>query len=293
MVRLNDVLVALSAVVPGTLAQTCATINPAQKPTFASGYSGRVVINGLKTPRHIVFDAQGNLLATEQGGSGVRYIQLTDNGGTNVCAKASKQLIADSALNHGIALSPDGKKLYASTNVNVFSWDYNGATGTVSNRKTLIEGMSQNGHRPKTLVVPKDRPDLLLVHRGSDGNIDSSTTQIGSGKSQVRVFKIADLERATAQYASGEVIAWGVRNTVALGQDSKGGVVSLLTLILRSKGSLMYISGLWITAWTIWTAMARTSTLPTLARGSISTAMSIKILRKQHLPTRRISATLR
>ena len=90
----------------------------------------------------MIFDNQGNLLTTEQSSYGVRYIQLSDNGGTNICAKAQKQLISDSSLNHGIALSANGKKLFASSKTTVYSWDYDGTTGTVSNKKTVITGMS-------------------------------------------------------------------------------------------------------------------------------------------------------
>lgn len=89
---------AIAALIPQAFAQTCATISPANAPTFASGYSGRVVMNGLKNPRGLIFDNQGNMLTTEQAAYGVRYIQLTDNGGTDVCVKSNKQLIADSSV---------------------------------------------------------------------------------------------------------------------------------------------------------------------------------------------------
>jgi glucose/arabinose dehydrogenase len=91
-------IIAFTAILPYAIAQTCATINPAFAPTFATGYSGRVVMNGLKSPRGIIFDQQGNMLTSEQGGYGIRYIQLTDNGGTNVCVKSSKQLVADNSV---------------------------------------------------------------------------------------------------------------------------------------------------------------------------------------------------
>jgi hypothetical protein len=98
MVVLRSAVVAIAALVPQAFAQTCATINPANAATFAMGYSGRVVMNGLRTPRGIIFDNEGNMLTTESGGYGVRYIQLNDYGGTNVCVKSSKQLIADSSV---------------------------------------------------------------------------------------------------------------------------------------------------------------------------------------------------
>jgi len=55
-------------------------------------------MNGLKTPRDMVFDSQGNLLIVEQDSAGVRLVKLTDGGGTSVCVASSKQLIADSSV---------------------------------------------------------------------------------------------------------------------------------------------------------------------------------------------------
>jgi sugar lactone lactonase YvrE len=85
-------------------------------------------------------------------------MQLTDNGGLNVCVKLQKQLIADSSLNHGIALTSDGKKLFASSKTTVWSWDYDGTTGTVSNKKTVVTGMSTGGHSSKHRVNKDDLP---------------------------------------------------------------------------------------------------------------------------------------
>ena len=83
---------------PHALAQTtCASIAPKIAPVVAAGYTAKVLINGLKTPRGMLFDSQGNLLIVEQGGAGVRLVKLTD-GGTSVCVASSKQLIADSSV---------------------------------------------------------------------------------------------------------------------------------------------------------------------------------------------------
>ncbi|KAH8724611.1 hypothetical protein GQ44DRAFT_255310 [Phaeosphaeriaceae sp. PMI808] len=223
----STVILALGVLAPSVFAEPCATIAPVQVPTFASGYSGRVVINGLKSPRSIIFDNQGNLLATEDGGYGVRYIQLNDNGGTDICAKSNKLLIDDGTINHGIALSADGKKLYVSSAVYAWSWDYDGTTGTVSNKKTVITGMNQTSHASRTLVIPKQRPDLLLVQRGSQGNIDTGAATVEAARSQIRAFKIADIDQAPAAYSSGEVFAWGIRNNVAIGEHPNGGIWSV------------------------------------------------------------------
>lgn len=185
-------------------------------------------MNGLRTPRGIIFDNQGNLLTTEQGGYGVRYIQLTDNGGINVCVKSNKQLISDSSINHGIALTPDGKTLFVSSLTTVWSWDYDGTTGTVSNKKTVVQNMRNGGFHPtRTLLVPKANPGILLVQRGSQDNIDTAAAQIGTARSQIRIFTISEIQSAPQDYTRGEVLAWGLRNTVGFGEHPNGGIWSV------------------------------------------------------------------
>lgn len=228
MVGVRYLIMAIAALMPEVLAQSCANINPAQQATFASGYSGRVVINGLRTPRGIIFDNQGNLLTTEQGGYGVRYIQLNDNGGTNVCAKSNKQLISDSSINHGIALTPDGKKLFVSSLTTVWSWDYDGTTGTVSNKKEVIRNMRNGGFHPtRTLLVPKNNPDVLLVQRGSQDNVDAAAAQESTSRSMIKIFNIADIQASAKDYSTGTTLAWGLRNTVGFGEHPNGGIWSV------------------------------------------------------------------
>jgi hypothetical protein len=88
-------LIVALAILPITYGQKCTTINPAYAPTWGTGFSGRVVMNGLKSPRGLLFDSMNNLLVVEAGGAGVRYVKLTDNGGTDVCVASSKQLIPE------------------------------------------------------------------------------------------------------------------------------------------------------------------------------------------------------
>jgi glucose/arabinose dehydrogenase len=95
---LNILALTTILLLPHALAQTtCASIAPKIAPVVAAGYTAKVLINGLKTPRGMLFDSQGNLLIVEQGGAGVRLVKLAD-GGTSVCVATSKQLIADSSV---------------------------------------------------------------------------------------------------------------------------------------------------------------------------------------------------
>lgn len=88
-------ILGFASAAPQLKKRACPAITPNANPSMASGYTAKVVMNGLKNPREIVFDPLGNLLALEQGGGGVRYIKLTDNGGTDVCSASSKTLIND------------------------------------------------------------------------------------------------------------------------------------------------------------------------------------------------------
>jgi hypothetical protein len=88
-------LLLAAAFAHSVLAQTCSTIDPAFSPTWGSGFSGRVVMNDLSSPRGLIFDTLGNLLVVESGGNGVRYVKLQDHGGTDVCVASSKQLIPE------------------------------------------------------------------------------------------------------------------------------------------------------------------------------------------------------
>ncbi|ORY11125.1 soluble quino protein glucose/sorbosone dehydrogenase [Clohesyomyces aquaticus] len=228
MVQLHHFALAFATLLPTTLAQTCATINPAYAPTWGSGFSGRVVMNGLKTPRGIIFDQENNMLVIEQGGAGLRWVKLTDNGGSNVCVASSKQLINERGLNHGIDLSADGKTLFVSSMTTVWSYPYDAAAGTVGTRKTLITGMSGGGHSTRTLLTSKKNPDLLVVSVGSNANIDSATSQQSSGRSQLRIFSIAKVSQASVAYTAGEILGWGLRNSVGVTENPvTGGIWSV------------------------------------------------------------------
>lgn len=131
-------------------------------------------------------------------------------------------------LNHGIALSKDGKTLFASSSSDVYAWRYDAARSRVGRKRQLITGMKQGGHATRTLLVPELHPHLLLVSRGSDGNIDKGTLQVESARSQIRVFELDALfhARHPVQYSSGAVLGWGLRNSVGVDQDpSTGNIV--------------------------------------------------------------------
>ncbi|KAF2186376.1 soluble quino protein glucose dehydrogenase [Zopfia rhizophila CBS 207.26] len=222
-------VMAIAALMSQVLAQGCATIEPKHPAVFASGYSGRVVINNLKHPRHMVFDTAGNLLVAEQDAGGIRWIKLKDNGGTDVCVAETKTMISDRSLNHGIALSLDGKTLFTSNLGNAYAYAYDATNGTVGPRQTIVTGMRNAAlHLTRSLYVSKKVPGLLLVQRGSDGNVDPAAGQIETARSQIRIFNISQIMQAPVEFSNGEVLGWGLRNSVGFTEHPvTGGVWSV------------------------------------------------------------------
>jgi glucose/arabinose dehydrogenase len=70
--------------------------------------------------------------------------------------------------------------------------------------------------------MSKKVPGLLLVSRGSDGNLDPQTRSITSGVSQIRLFNVSGVPKEV-KYVDGKVIGWGLRNSVGLGENPKDG----------------------------------------------------------------------
>ncbi|KAI1388118.1 soluble quino protein glucose dehydrogenase [Hypoxylon trugodes] len=221
---------AMALFLSSVVAQNCTALTPKAPLKLAEGYTAELILNGLNIPRDIVFDTAGNLLVSEQGGAGIRRVVLTETDG-KVCVASSAQLIDDNTLNHGIAFSQDGKTLFVSNMASVFAYPYDAEAGTVGTKKTLIEGMRSGGHITRTLLTPASAPDILVVSRGSDGNIDNTTTDVEAGKSIIKTFSITELlaSTAAANFATGgEVLGWGLRNSVGLGEDpSTGGIWSV------------------------------------------------------------------
>ncbi|OTA56664.1 soluble quino protein glucose dehydrogenase [Hypoxylon sp. EC38] len=223
-------LVTLGLIISTAVAQNCAVLNPSAQLKISDGYTAQVILNGLNRPRDLVLDTAGNLLVSEQGGAGIRRIVLTESNG-NTCVASSSQLIPDSSLNHGIALSQDGKTLFVSNMADVHAYPYDAEAGTVGAKKTIIQGMRSGGHTTRTLLAPASAPDILLVSRGSDGNIDNSTIDVAAAKSIIKMFNIPDLlaSDSAANFATGgEVLGWGLRNSVGLGEEPlTGGIYSV------------------------------------------------------------------
>ncbi|KAI2627657.1 soluble quino protein glucose dehydrogenase [Hypoxylon sp. NC1633] len=212
-------------------AQNCTALTPSAQLQMSDGYTAQVILNQLNYPRGLAFDTAGNLLVSEQGGYGIRRVVLTENADGSVCVPSSSQLISDASLNHGIAFSQDGTTLFVSSMAEVHAYPYDAAAGTVGAKKLVIGGMRSGGHATRTLLAPVTAPDVLLVSRGSNNNIDNETIATEAGRSIIKSFSISALlasETATDYATGGEVLGWGLRNSVGVGEDpSTGGIWSV------------------------------------------------------------------
>ncbi len=129
-----------------------------------------------------------------------------------------------------MALSDDGKTLYASSSSNVYSWPYDAAAATVDSgkRRTLVQNMSNTDHTTRTLLRSHAAPGQLLVSRGSSENLDADARDLASGHSQIRAFDLSGGGQPYDYASGGRLVGWGLRNSVGLAEEPRtGGLFSV------------------------------------------------------------------
>ncbi|PNP85295.1 hypothetical protein FNYG_01354 [Fusarium nygamai] len=204
-----------------------------QAPVTADNWNYSIIANELRRPRGILFDSEGALIVIDSG-NGIIHFELDDEGGTCLQVKKKTTLLKKNNLNHGIALSKDGRTLYASSSDEVFAWSYDPSKVTLSesSAQTLVNNMTNGGHTSRTLLISQKHPDMLLVSRGSDGNDDAGAEDRDSGRSQIRAFNISSFssnsDKKPYDYLDGEIIGWGLRNSVGVAEHPEtGGIFSV------------------------------------------------------------------
>ena len=174
------------------------------------------IAGGLKDPRGITVDTEGNLLVIESG-KGLTAFTFGHDG----CIASSKVLIDNADLNHGITLTPDGKQLVVSSETTAWRYLYDAATQVLSNEEVVIKNMQLGGHSTRTVVIPPQTPNLLLASVGSLTNLDWESLDKNVGRSLVKVFDLGDLPAGGFDYRSqGWFLGYGLRNEVAVVVDS-------------------------------------------------------------------------
>jgi glucose/arabinose dehydrogenase len=181
----------------------------------AEGWSWVKIAGGLRAPRGMVVDSKGNLIVVEQG-KGVSVHTIGPDG----CIASTKSLIANYALNHGIALTPDGAHLIVSSMASAWRYDYDAEAQSVSGEQVVVKGMEPGGHTTRTAVIPPDTPDLLILSVGSKGNLDGPSIDKSVGRALLKVFNLTSVPEGGYDYTtSGWYLGYGLRNEVAVVVD--------------------------------------------------------------------------
>ncbi|KAH9883688.1 soluble quino protein glucose dehydrogenase [Xylariomycetidae sp. FL2044] len=206
-------------VAPLPIPASCAGVSAIRYPyTVSEGWSVVKMAGGLTGVRTVAWDPLGNLLVA-QARKGISVHTFGPDG----CINSTAMLASSSALNHGLALTPDGKTLYASGERAVYSWAYDAAARTATGQKTVVTGMDPGIHATRNVMVVASRPDLVLVQVGSNANLDMASAQPAAGRAIIKIFDAAAAPAAGYDYkTAGEVFAYGLRNEIGFVQDPAG-----------------------------------------------------------------------
>ena len=192
----------------------CPSPSGSIRPSVASGYSLQVVASGLSEPRGLAFDSDGHLLVVEQGTGTISSHVINEVAGCVTAGESTVVVQEGLSLNHGIWIN--GNTLYASNVNSVYSWTYNPTARTVDNQEELINNMNNSGHTTRTLLLSEQVPGMMVVSRGSAGNLDPMATTIEGGTAQVKAFNLSNRTDIYDWNNDGLLLAWGVRNEVGL-----------------------------------------------------------------------------
>jgi glucose/arabinose dehydrogenase len=173
--------------------------------------------SGLDHPRQMAFAPSGELFVSD----GDKVTVLFDDNRDGASADGERATFATApGLNHGLAFSHDGAYIYASSSTTVYRWRYTaGARKAAGAAEVVVSGIPDGGHVTRTLVF--DSRGRLYVSVGSATNVDQDPAAFQT-RAQIRRFPIPDsLPAAGLDYATGEVVASGMRNEVGLYMDAR------------------------------------------------------------------------
>lgn len=199
---------------------SCPSPSGSIRPTVASGYSLQVVATGLSRPRGIAFDDQGHLLVVQAGDGIISSHTVSEQNGCVTLGDTTTVVDQGLSLNHGIQIN--GSTLYASNAESAYSWAYNSSARTVSNQEEWLTGMNNSDHTTRTLLVSEQVPGMMVVSRGSGGNLDINSATREGGPAQVRAFNLAN-RTGVYNWTDGLILGWGNRNEVGLVEHPQTG----------------------------------------------------------------------
>lgn len=210
---------AQAAVAPLPLPASCTGVpNMRYQYSVSAGWKVTKIAGSLQRVRTILWDTNGNMIVS-QAGKGLSVHTFGSNG----CINSTTMLTSSAALNHGLALSPDGKTLYASGERQAWSWDYNPDTRTIANNKLVVTGMDSGIHSTRNVMVAPKAPNLLLVQVGSNANLDMATVTPAGGRANIKIFDMTKTPTGGHNFKTGgETYGYGLRNEIGFVADPNG-----------------------------------------------------------------------
>jgi glucose/arabinose dehydrogenase len=174
-----------------------------------------VFASGLGAARQMAFASNGDLFVNN---GKIVVLWDADQNGVSDANERAEFGKAD-ALNHGLAFDRKQAFLYASSDSSIYRFAYaKGQRRASGAAELVIKAIPTAGHSTRTLAF--DSQGRLYVSVGSAGNVDTSQSDRDT-RSQIRRFVIpAKLPAGGMTYASGSVLASGLRNEVGLFVDS-------------------------------------------------------------------------
>jgi glucose/arabinose dehydrogenase len=173
-----------------------------------------VFAQNVSHARQIAFAPNGDLFVDT--GSLLVLWDANKNGASDADERATFSTAP--GLNHGVAFSRDNKFVYASSATTVYRWAYSaGQRTTQAPAEVVVSGIPDGGHSTRTLAF--DSQGRLIVSIGSGGNVDTTQADWDT-RSQIRRFVIpSTIPSGGLGYASGEILATGMRNEAGVFVD--------------------------------------------------------------------------
>jgi len=186
----------------------------------AAGWKVMKIAGGMRGVRTVVFDPLGHMLVS-QAGRGISVSTF----GADGCINSTSMLISNAQLNHGLALTPDGKTLYASGERTAWMYDYDPTTMKVGTQKVAVKGMDSGIHSTRNIIVVQQKPSMILLQVGSNANFDMAAADKSTGRAIIKIFDMSKAPESGFNYKTdGEVFGYGLRNEIGFIQDPAGTV---------------------------------------------------------------------
>jgi glucose/arabinose dehydrogenase len=194
-------------------APNCTVTNRLANSIVAPGSCPFIWATGLQRPRGLELAANNDVIVVE-GGRGISCLWDANNNGRSD-ANERILLVAQTNLNHGIAIDPVNGWLYASSPIEVYRWRWRaGERRALTGRELVVSNIPGSGHTTRTIVFAPNNYNTIYVQVGSVGNVDRTPIQ-----TSIRRYPLTNLPRV---WNTGEIVADGLRNEVALRFDNVG-----------------------------------------------------------------------